>query len=244
LEEADRIVGVSPTWVQAMRNQAPRRPAGDFVTIENGYDEDDFKVAPETTGALQDGVTTIAHVGRAYAGIALPLLRALSRLEPDRAARLRVRFVGGLAVQETRWLGTHTLGARIEVLGRVAHPAAIEHMRAADALLLAVGTEPFAEGLYPGKLFEYMIAGRPVLMVGREGDAANLVRSSGVGLFAPADDIDAIAQVLGELATAPEQFRARHYSPRPDVIATYERRGLARKLADVFEDACATGHEG
>jgi len=40
----------------------------------------------------------------------------------------------------------------------------------------------------PGKLYEYLAAGRPILAMTAEGETADIVRASGNGVVVPADD--------------------------------------------------------
>ncbi len=263
LRYADRVIGVTPSETQGLRGLAPGRDPAGFVTIENGFDEEDFPPGdPEY--ALASGLeplggfsvdaadrlkplvqepapkTVLSHVGVVYDGTAMPFLQALERLGPA-GAKLQVRFVGGLAPQELRWLADHPLSAEIEVLKRVPHAEAVGEMRGSDAVLLIFGEGPRWEKHYPGKLFEYMRCGRPILMIGPEGDACRLVQASGTGCFVAAGDTAAVADALRLLAEQPAEFRARYYQPVPDVIAAYERRALTGRLAALFEDvrACA-----
>jgi glycosyltransferase involved in cell wall biosynthesis len=52
----------------------------------------------------------------------------------------------------------------------------------------------------PGKVFEYVAAGRPILAaVPVEGAAARLIEEIGAGVVAPSDDVDALRSALVEL---------------------------------------------
>jgi glycosyltransferase involved in cell wall biosynthesis len=51
-----------------------------------------------------------------------------------------------------------------------------------------------------GKLFEYLGAGRPVLVLGADSEAARIVVAAGAGTAAPGDDAGAIASALEGLA--------------------------------------------
>jgi hypothetical protein len=59
----------------------------------------------------------------------------------------------------------------------------------ADILLLLQSTEQRDEGNIPAKLFEYLYARRPILLIGYEnGVAAQLVRDRGAGLVSNAPE--------------------------------------------------------
>jgi glycosyltransferase involved in cell wall biosynthesis len=235
LETADKIIGVTPTYTQGLRELATGRPADDFLTIENGYDQADFSAQADHLAGESNGRVRIAHVGKVYAGSAGPFLQALCGLAPQESARLKVVFVGGLPQADRQCLQGHLPGAAIEVTERVPHPQAIEHMRRADAILLTIDGGPAWQGHYPGKLFEYLASGTPILMLGPRGDAARLVQDSGAGCFVPADDAQALAEALRLLAADPGEFRRCYYHPRPEVIARYERQALTQRLAAVYD---------
>jgi glycosyltransferase involved in cell wall biosynthesis len=51
-----------------------------------------------------------------------------------------------------------------------------------------------------GKVFEYIASGRPILAaVPPDGAAADLIRRTGAGVVAPADDVDALREAIVEL---------------------------------------------
>ena len=92
----------------------------------------------------------------------------------------------------------------------VPHREAIAAMRGADVLVLIKHVEPRFQGLIPGKLYEYMGAGRPILALVPASEAADLVRDGGWGEVAPPDDAEAIAAALLRLAAAPARRNPAH----------------------------------
>jgi glycosyltransferase involved in cell wall biosynthesis len=242
LYQADKIVAATPLYTQNFRELAPDRAASDFVTITNGYDETDFQVLTDQGASMSvpwrdsgGGKITIAHVGYVFPGSAIPFLLALAHLG-DVAHRLRVVFIGGLAVPDMRWLQDHPVPVEIQFTARVPHAQAIHSMQSADAVLLLIGDGPDWLGHYPGKLFEYTRCGTPILLSGPNGASAQLVRESGTGCTVPANDIEGTAEAIRLLATDPVAFRALYYSPVPEVITRYERRTLTRQLALLFNE--------
>jgi glycosyltransferase involved in cell wall biosynthesis len=191
------------------------------------------EIASQKPLAMTGGRVTLAHVGFVYDGTALPFLRAVEALG-EAGARLRVRFVGGLGATEKSWLAGRKLAAEVTVEPRRPHGEALEAMRAADFLLLFVIPGSPESGHYPGKLFEYMTSGRPILLVGSPGDAARLIQQSGTGCGFLASDEQRLVEALRRLIDDPEHFRDEIYHPQMEVIGGYERRALAGKLARVF----------
>jgi hypothetical protein len=51
----------------------------------------------------------------------------------------------------------------------------------------------------PGKVYEYLASGRPILAIAEEGDLSRLVRGSGAGELLAADDQEGIVNALSAL---------------------------------------------
>jgi glycosyltransferase involved in cell wall biosynthesis len=92
--------------------------------------------------------------------------------------------------------------------------------------------------IVPGKTYEYLASGRPILAAVPEGDARDILASAGNAEICRPDDVEAMARAVERqldraLSGAP--------SPKPDpaVVARFEYRHLAGRLARVFEDVLA-----
>ncbi len=233
LKNADRVIGVTPSYTRNLHGLCPGRQESNFITIENGYDLQDF-CKSKVKARQPDGKTRLAHVGQVYDGTALPFLQALE-LIGETGASLNVRFIGGLAPQEQTWLEKHSIHTVVQVEPRLNHIEAVEAMSSADVLLLFVLDESVSSGHYPGKLFEYMASEIPILLVGTQGDAAELLQSSGSGICIPANEQAVLGEILKMIAIDPDWFKQKYYNPRFEVIKRYERSTLTEKLAAVFE---------
>ncbi len=245
LARADGIVTVTPSW-QAMLDA--RRPAGMPVAfIPNGYDEDDFaSLPPAHQSDAADGRFTLIHTGTFY-GPRDPagLLDGLSRyLDGPRAGHpaLRVRLLGNMGARFGRAL--HAFSVRhpdvIVCEPYVPHDEALAAMMAADALLLVVGggRGPAVQGWLPGKVFEYLRSGKPVLSLGdSQGDAARLIARYGQGHAVPEHDAAGVALALSQLL---ERRAVARPSASP---AVFERRELTRQLAAYLRDCQARHRE-
>ena len=91
-----------------------------------------------------------------------------------------------------------------------------------------------AEGYMPGKLFEYLATGLPVLGVGPEnGDAASLLRETNAGSMIDGDHSQQIQEFLSE------QFK-RWQKGIPAVqrggFTKYSRREITRQLTQLFAE--------
>jgi glycosyltransferase involved in cell wall biosynthesis len=246
LRDAAGVVAVTPAWQRRYAAQLGARCP--VAWIPNGYDEADFASLPAvpTDPVTADGALRLVHTGSFYGPRdPAPLLDALDRLlatRPPGARALKLRLVGALGGRfeaalagfEARHPGV------IERRPYVPHAEALAEMRAADALLLVVGAgdgrqADVVAGTLPGKLFEYLRADRPVLLLGDPaGDAAALLRQHGRGWIADETQPAAIAAALAALCDAPPAPA----SPAADV-PRFERRALAGELASFLRDCRA-----
>ena len=121
------------------------------------------------------------------------------------------------------------LGGIVRHAGTLPRRRALELQRAASGLLLL--TSGTRRGEATGKLFEYLGAERPILVLGDDSEAARIVRATASGLAAPAGDVPAIATALEELVTRGPEPHGRPAVPRADF--SYPR--LAARLAELVE---------
>ena len=143
-------------------------------------------------------------------------------------------LIGTLDAAARAELSQHRLGDRVSIVGQQDHAATIAAMRRADLLLLVANTTDGAEATVPGKLFEYLAVGRPVLAIAPPDSAsADVIAETRAGWLAPAGDRCAIAEALRSAFRGP--------APRPDAraIARYDRRVLTSNLARVFDEVLA-----
>ena len=78
----------------------------------------------------------------------------------------------------------------VQVNESIPYKEALRAQRQADVLLLLLWNDPREKGVYTGKLFEYIGAGRPILAIGPSDNvAAELIveRKAGIVLQRPTD---------------------------------------------------------
>jgi glycosyltransferase involved in cell wall biosynthesis len=234
---ADAVVAVTAP----IANDLQRRLHPAAVTITNGFDPAELPAAEAAAARapVADGRFTLAYTGTlayggASAGPLLEAVRRLRQLDPI-SARLELVFAGPTASDEAADLRASDLAGSVRVLGPLARTDALGLQRAADALLLII--DPRRPSIATGKLYEYLSAARPILVLGEGSAAARIVGDVGAGLVAPHDDPDAIADALRRLMAADNTFRA----PEPSTVERFSYRQLAVQMAEQVERAIAAG---
>lgn len=201
--------------------------------IPNGYDEDDFKGArPRRPGSG----FVIAHTGLLYKERDLaPLLNAVRLLDERNAGsaqRLHFLQVGRTDAHVADQLEQLSEKVQVTAIPTVPHAEAIAYMLGADLLYL-----PTNDDLLPGKTYEYLRSGTPILGLASQSSSLGplLAETAGGQAFAPAD-WEKIATYLEE------RLRGGPARPGPArAVERYSRRAATHALARLLEEVAASG---
>jgi glycosyltransferase involved in cell wall biosynthesis len=176
---AAALVTVSPNWAQ----QLSRRHRKAAEVVYNGYAKEDF---PEPSVREDQGdLLTIRYTGSIYPGFRdpSPVFAAIGLLEDPFRNRVMVEFFGRSAETVLALAAQHRVRDRVAAWSPVPYRCALELQMEADILLLLQWGNKRDEGNLPGKIFEYLHARRPILLVGYDqGIAASLIRERSAGL--------------------------------------------------------------
>ena len=236
LGAADAVVAVHRALVDDLRT----RHGIQAVHISNGWDPDLLPAAEPYLDAMRRLLdperVSLVHTGRLAAADRdpRPLLTALRELateEPDSAARLELVIAGPTTEAELALLDADLAPARVLLAGSVSRPEAIALQRSADALLLlTAGTRTFEA---PGKLFEYLAAGKPIVALAEGNEAARILAEVGAGIACSPRDVGAIKAALLELLTDGIE------KGDPAAVERYTYPRLAEFMEAVVQQACS-----
>jgi glycosyltransferase involved in cell wall biosynthesis len=106
-------------------------------------------------------------------------------------------------------------------------------LAASNALLVPLSAHPTFDSFVPSKLFDFMAAGRPVILSAR-GEAARIVERSGAGVMVEPENPDALARAAQWLAAHPKA--ATEMGKRGQEFArSCLRRDQAERLEQVLQ---------
>jgi glycosyltransferase involved in cell wall biosynthesis len=235
--------------------------------ITNGYDAADFgrgTIAPAGPGTLR-----IVHTGMFHAELAgvwdnllarrglmnklkharrpinlwtrTPryLLEALERL-PD--VNVELILVGELSPQDRAMIEASPMAGEVRMLGYKSHGESVAWLESADVLFLPLHTPLDGRPtlVVPGKAYEYLGSGRPILATCPQGDMRDFVLNSRSGIATAGDDVGAIAEVLKGFWRAKQQGGAAVGQDRA-AVEQFERRALTGRLAEVLSGVVGAG---
>jgi glycosyltransferase involved in cell wall biosynthesis len=109
-----------------------------------------------------------------------------------------------------------------------------EALGAADACIAILKPIEMYRTVYPNKVFDYMAAGRPVVLA-IDGVIREVVEQVGAGIAVPPGDASALAEAIRSLAADPQKGRQMGLAGRRCVEESFDRALLAGKLAVIME---------
>jgi len=226
LTTADVVVSVTPYYVKRFE-QLSGRPA---VLLTNGFDDDDFQAISYS----KSSTFTIRHIGIVNEQRdPVPFMEAFQQLLDEEAEfreHVRVEFIGAVYQPFKDYVNNHTsLAPYVQFTGNVSHKEVLGYYGNTSLLLLILTGYRDPHGFFPGKLFEYIATGVPVLGIGPVvGDAATVLQQAGTGVMKESTDVEGIKSSLLKF------YNVWKANPDPIVnkgnVAAYSRKVISEKL--------------
>lgn len=235
VKAADKIVTVVDNISLHYKNKYKLN--GDRVfTITNGFDPVDREeyFNKELTNKKK---FVIVYTGSVY-GFRAPnsLFQALRRMKYkklDPIENIEVQFVGNL---DKKVPNDYGLADVVKTYGYVPHTDVLDFLKKADVLLLIIG-KVNKNIAYTGKVFEYLMTGKPILAITeKDSIVANLLWDARVGYIVEPEDVSGIQKAIIELYRKWE-MKSLVTEPNWSLIEKFDRRKLTARLANIFDQA-------
>jgi glycosyltransferase involved in cell wall biosynthesis len=110
----------------------------------------------------------------------------------------------------------------------------VHALAAADACIAILKPVDMYKLVYPNKVFDYMAAGRPVVLA-IDGVIREVIESARAGIFVQPGNASALAEAICRLADNPELGREMGLRGRQEVETRFNRAILSEKLAILME---------
>jgi hypothetical protein len=229
LTKADRVITIAPYHVNRFEALGGRKV--DLIT--NGFDEKDFSGIEN----IQTEKFTIRHVGIVdELRDPRPVMEAIKQLYISNAEFLQhvsVEFIGKVnAVFKNYVEADNQLSGIVKFQDHMPHAQLLAGYGSTDLQLLVLAHTQLAPGNLPGKFFEYLASGKPILGIGPiDGDAADILRKTNAGVIHERDDVEGIKL---ELLNYYQSWKSK--SPNKTVgIDSYSRENLTKELIKILE---------
>jgi glycosyltransferase involved in cell wall biosynthesis len=237
---AARIVVNSPAYETHLIARGV--PAAKIILIPNGVDPGMFE--PRDTGAALrarlglDGKFIVCYAGALGPANDIDLLLgAAELLKADDRFRVLLAGDGKERPRLERTVRERGL-ANVLFAGTFPKREMPQVLAAADACAATLMDIPMFRTTYPNKVFDYMAAGRPVVLA-IDGVIRDVVEGAGAGIFVRPGDAAALAAAVRRLALDPGLRAAMGRAGRACVEARFDRRQQAERFAALLEEMAA-----
>jgi glycosyltransferase involved in cell wall biosynthesis len=200
--------------------------------IPNGFDPDEIKKNILTKEF------TITYTGSPYMGKQdqRPLFKVLSNLIERGlidSKLIKVRFFGRKQYWLEQYIMEYHLESIVKQYGMFSREVALEKQRESQVLLLLNWNDPREQGLYSGKIFEYLAAKRPILAIGGpKGVVSDLLDETEAGNHV--SDVENIKNIILKYYM---QFKTKgsvEYTGKEQEINKYTHIKMAEKFANIM----------
>lgn len=227
LQTADVTLTVSETWVKDLK-----RLGGDRVElITNGYDADDFELKPKINDKFIIGHYGLLNHLRNPKNL-WKSLNSLCEENTEFNAKLEIHLSGNIDAEVIAEIESYScLKAKVKQLGYLSHAQVLEQYNQADVLLLLLFNSKSGIGNYPGKIFEYFAAQKPILAFGPiSSDAERLIKNTNTGKYFSYDDTNLKTDIL-DLFNNPNNFDFENMENFSREKLTYDLANLLNNLS-------------
>jgi len=231
LDEADLVTVVSDLMADEFRSKT----STNVKVVTNGYDPDDFDIP--VSEIRKDGRFSIVHTGSLNDRRNHPALwKAITELRneyPEVKRDLVIRLIGKNDVSVKNSIQELNLNDCCEWTDYLPHEKIIAEQKSASVLLLSINNYGDAENGFfspkatlTGKLFEYLAAERPILMLGpNDGQAAHVVNAEKRNQVVGFDDIAEIKAAILKL------YKEKDMAFEGIANSAFSRRELTKEIA-------------
>lgn len=200
-------------------------------TITNGFDGEIVLTKTEL-----DEKFTLTHIGLMNADRNSKILwGAISELISENNNFKKdfiLKLIGKVDATVTESISKYKLQNNVELINYVTHNEVVNFQKKSQVLLMLVNNVPSAKGIITGKIFEYLMAKRPILAIApTKGDLAEIIKQTNSGSVVDFSDKDALKNAILDLYL---RFKKGNLLINSINIEQYHRRELTKQVAKII----------
>jgi len=238
---ADLIVTVSAALARELQARYPEKR----VTVSpNGFDPEETAACPKLPEDFNNARFTIVYTGSLHEEQRnpRPLFSAIASLSPSLRPKIQVKVAGPIADFVPKLIADYGLSDCVEILGKLPRDSTLRIQAEADVLLfLEKQHVESRDGVLTGKLFEYLVTGRPIWAIGitNQSMVGQMLLANSVGQ-AFGDDVESIKAAL-ESAIPSGRQKSRDINADGEICQKYNRVTLAQQiLSEIVRSAAVS----
>ncbi len=207
----------------------------DIVVIPNGFDDADFAFQQDSK---LDTDFSIVHIGSMNKDrnphVLWSALKQLVDQHPELSSKLKIKLIGPVDFSVRESIEKNQLQNFTTFVEFVPHTTAVTLQQESQILLLMINNSPNARTIIPGKLYEYLGSGRPVLAIGpKDSDSAHVIEMTKGGVVHDYDDLDGLKSRIMEYFTL---YLSGSLKGSAEEIQKFTRRSLAGEYSKVLSE--------
>ena len=227
LKTADLVLSTSFTDGEYFQKNG----TNNIEIITNGFDDEDFKKIG-TTNKSTNLKFSIVHVGTLnYLQNPKNLWKSIQELITENKnfeEDILIKMIGKTNTDIENTITEYGITKYYQNTGYVTHSQALLEMNQADVLFLVNFSTEDSHGIIPGKIFEYLMTGNPILSIGpAKADIEKILENTGGGKHF---DFHQKKEIKNYILTLYNNFKAGIKIPTKN-IEQYSRKKLTEKLA-------------
>lgn len=237
---ADAITCVARPMAEYISSYVPDKQV---TVIYNGVPSALLRQAAEAAGDpdAPQAPLHVAYVGNFGFCQDLGLLLQAAKRAREDGIPLRFSLVGSGAERAKLEAQIQADGlSNVALYGPVSKDEAMAVVARASALFLQLKDDGTMEKTIPSKVFDYMVAGRPIVF-GIEGEGRQILEESGGNLHFQPGSLDDLVGALKRLSSEWPELARNAQRNRARVTASFTRETLVQKLVGVFRSVVPGG---
>lgn len=224
---ADITLATSYTDAKNFRNKG-----ANSICITNGFDTE-IEI-PEEKNSREKFVLSYVGVLEQLRNpeILWQVLEELIHENKEFKEKLEIRFVGRIDDKILETLEKSSLKTAINNLGYLSHQESIHQMQDSSLLLITNFPQDSSKGILPGKIFEYLASGNPILSFGpKDADVQKILEETEAGKHFTYEDKQGLKSFLSEEFQIFSKQRSINVSSE---VARFSRKNLTSQLSEVL----------
>ncbi|MBT8323841.1 MAG: glycosyltransferase [Winogradskyella sp.] len=198
--------------------------------ITNGYDYQSNFIIPKDTKF------TIAHIGSLLTErnpkVLWQVLKDLVDDNTQFAQDLKLKFLGVVSDDVLESINQAGLSDYVDNHGYQHHDKAIKEQLSSQLLLLLEIDSEESKAILPGKMFEYLISGTPIIAIGPKGsDVEVILKQTNTGYYFSHNDREALKN---RILDCYKRYQNEELKTHPIGIEAYSRKALTEKLVKLL----------
>lgn len=235
LEKADLLLTVGEKYKEKLLSKSDKLSPGKIKIIRIGYDENLFAHAKQRGPQNRFVITyTGTMAGYYQPEVFIEALRRVVQKFP--AVPFRFCFAGVMAESIRAEITAAGLTAIVDDRGYLPHQKAVELLLSSTVLLLVNPVTKDEEMVIPGKLYEYLAAGKPIVNITKqEAETSAIIARCEAGKTFDRTQLNELTAYLESLVLAWQEKKSLRRSNSGLQIESFSRKAIAAHLQQIIE---------